>query len=52
MTLAPFVRLVAQGKGPARALTQDEAREAMTLILAGSRSRGACGPIDGASDAQ
>ena len=35
MTLAPFVRLVAQGKGPARASTQDEARQALTLILAG-----------------
>jgi len=35
MTLAPFVRIVAQGKGRARALTQAEAQEAMTVILEG-----------------
>ena len=34
MTLAPYVRIVAQGKGRARALTQTEATEAMSLILA------------------
>lgn len=33
MTLAPFVRIVAQGKGRARAMTLDEAQEAMTVIL-------------------
>ena len=33
MSLAPFVRIVARGKGRARALTQDEAQEAMRLIL-------------------
>ena len=33
MTLAPFIRIVAQGKGRARALTQDEAQDAMTVIL-------------------
>ena len=34
MTLAPFVRIVAQGKRRARPLTQGEARESMALILA------------------
>ena len=33
MTLAPFVRIVAQGKGRARAMTLSEAQEAMTVIL-------------------
>ncbi len=33
MTLAPFVRIVAQGKGRARPLTLPEAQEAMTVIL-------------------
>ena len=33
MSLAPFVQIVARGKGRARALTLAEAQEAMTLIL-------------------
>ena len=33
MTLASFVRIVAQGKGRARAMTLSEAQEAMTVIL-------------------
>ena len=33
MSLAPYVRIVARGKGRARALTLTEAHEAMTLIL-------------------
>jgi anthranilate phosphoribosyltransferase len=33
MTLAHYVRIVAQGKGRARALTMAEAQEAMTLVL-------------------
>lgn len=33
MSLAPFVRIVAQGKGRARPLTLEEAQEAMSLIL-------------------
>jgi len=36
MSLAPYVRIVAQGKGRARALTQDEAQQAMAIILSGS----------------
>ncbi|WP_417607672.1 glycosyl transferase family protein [Primorskyibacter flagellatus] len=45
MTLAPFVRIVAQGKGRARALTQDEARQAMTLILSGKAAPEAIGAL-------
>ncbi|MDC1320237.1 glycosyl transferase family protein [bacterium] len=33
MSLAPYVRIVAQGKGRARSLTLDEAEAAMSLIL-------------------
>ena len=32
---APYVRILARGRTISRALTQDEAREAMTMILAG-----------------
>ncbi|MEL7211772.1 MAG: glycosyl transferase family protein [Pseudomonadota bacterium] len=35
MSMAPFIRIIAQGKGRARSLTQAEATEAMTLILSG-----------------
>jgi anthranilate phosphoribosyltransferase len=45
MTLAPFVRIVAQGKGRARALTQDEAAQAMTLILSGRAAPEAVGAL-------
>ncbi|SFE22428.1 glycosyl transferase family protein [Roseivivax sediminis] len=33
MSLAPYVRILARGQGRARSFTQDEAREAMTLML-------------------
>lgn len=45
MTLAPFVRIVAQGKGRARPLTQDEASAAMTLILDGQAAPEAIGAL-------
>ncbi|MBT0958302.1 glycosyl transferase family protein [Alphaproteobacteria bacterium KMM 3653] len=45
MTLAPYVRIVAQGKGRARPLTQDEAQEAMTLILSGKAAPEALGAL-------
>lgn len=43
--LAPFVRIVAQGKGRARPLTQDEAERAMTLILSGKAAPEAIGAL-------
>lgn len=45
MSLAPFVRIVAQGKGRARALTQNEAHTAMTLILSGEAAPEAVGAL-------
>lgn len=45
MTLAPYVRIVAQGKGRARALTQQEAIEAMTVILRGNAAPEAVGAL-------
>lgn len=45
MTLAPFVRIVAQGKGRARALTFVEAQEAMTEILQGRAAPEAVGAL-------
>lgn len=45
MSLAPYVRIVAQGKGRARALTQDESRAAMTLILSGEAAPEAVGAL-------
>lgn len=45
MTLAPFVRIVAQGKGRARALTLGEAQEAMTVILEGRAAPEAVGAL-------
>ena len=45
MTLAPFLRIVAQGKGRARSLTQSEAAEAMSLILAGNAAPEAVGAL-------
>lgn len=45
MTLAPFVRIVAQGKGRARALTLEEARDAMSVILRGDAAPEAVGAL-------
>lgn len=45
MSLAPFVRIVAQGKGRARTLTLDEACDAMTLILSGKAAPEAVGAL-------
>ncbi len=45
MSLAPFVRIVAQGKGLARALTLDEAQEAMAVILEGRAAPEAVGAL-------
>lgn len=45
MTLAPFVQIVARGKGRARAMTMDEAQEAMALILTGNAAPEAVGAL-------
>lgn len=45
MTLAPFVRIVARGKGRARPLTLDEAQQAMTIILSGNAAPEAVGAL-------
>lgn len=45
MSLAPYVRIVARGQGRARALTQDEAQDAMTLILSGRADPEAVGAL-------
>jgi anthranilate phosphoribosyltransferase len=45
MTLAPFVRIVAQGKGRARSLTIDEADDAMAVILSGNAAPQAVGAL-------
>lgn len=45
MTLAPYVRTVAQGKGRARALTQGEAAEAMEIMLSGRGAPAAIGAL-------
>lgn len=45
MTLAPFVQIIARGKGRARAMTLDEARDAMTLILNGKAAPEAVGAL-------
>ncbi|MFK7868367.1 MAG: glycosyl transferase family protein [Roseobacter sp.] len=45
MSLAPFVRVVAQGKGRARALSLNEAQQAMTLILSGDAAPEAVGAL-------
>jgi anthranilate phosphoribosyltransferase len=45
MTLAPFVQIVARGKGRARAMTMDEARSAMALILKGDAAPEAVGAL-------
>ena len=43
--LAHYVGIVARGPGRSRSLTQDEAREAMALILSGHESREAIGAL-------
>jgi anthranilate phosphoribosyltransferase len=43
--LAPFVQIVARGKGRARAMTMAEAQEAMTLILEGQAAPEAIGAL-------
>ena len=45
MSLAPYVRIVAQGKGRARPMTQNEAQEAMTIMLSGAAAPEAVGAI-------
>lgn len=45
MTLAPYVRIVAQGKGRARALTMKEAEAAMSVILSGQAAPEAVGAL-------
>ncbi|MGJ8611127.1 MAG: glycosyl transferase family protein [Octadecabacter sp.] len=45
MTLAPYVRIVAQGKGRARSLTLDEADTAMSAILSGDAAPEAIGAL-------
>lgn len=45
MTLAPYVRIVARGKGRARPLTFEEARAAMALILQGDAAPEAVGAL-------
>ncbi|WP_439142079.1 glycosyl transferase family protein [Planktotalea sp.] len=45
MTLASYVRIVAQGKGRARALTQAEAMSAMGIILSGEAAPEALGAL-------
>jgi anthranilate phosphoribosyltransferase len=45
MTLAPFVQIVARGKGRARAMTMQEAQDAMGLILKGEAAPEAVGAL-------
>ncbi len=45
MTLAPYIRIVARGKGRARSLTKPEATEAMGLILSGKADPEAIGAL-------
>jgi anthranilate phosphoribosyltransferase len=45
MSLAPYVQIVARGKGRARAMTLDEARDAMCLILNGDAAPEAVGAL-------
>lgn len=45
MSLAPFVQIVARGKGRARAMTLEEAQEAMMLILSGDAAPEAVGAL-------
>jgi len=45
MSLAPFVQIVARGKGRARSMTMAEAQEAMALILTGDAAPEAVGAL-------
>lgn len=45
MSLAPFVQIVARGKGRARPLTMDEAKTAMKLMLSGNAAPEAIGAL-------
>ncbi len=45
MSLAPYVRIVARGKGRARPLSFDEAQEAMSIILRGDAAPEAVGGL-------
>lgn len=45
MSLAPYVRITAQGKGRARSLKQEEAQEAMALMLSGEAAPEAVGAL-------
>ncbi|GFE66469.1 glycosyl transferase family 3 [Litoreibacter roseus] len=45
MSLAPYIQIVARGKGRARPLTLDEAKAAMALILAGRAEPEAIGAL-------
>lgn len=45
MTLATYVRIVAQGKGRARSLTLDEVDAAMSIILSGKAASEAVGAL-------
>lgn len=45
MTLAPFVQTLGRGPGRARSLTQDEAFDAMTVMLSGKAAPEAVGAI-------
>ncbi|MEC7256540.1 MAG: glycosyl transferase family 3, partial [Pseudomonadota bacterium] len=44
-SLAPYVRILAQGQGRARSMTQDEAESAMALMLSGAPAPEAVGAI-------
>lgn len=45
MSLAPYVRILGRGPGRSRALTREEAREAMHLILSGEAEPEAVGAL-------
>ena len=45
MTLAPYIRILGRGPSRARALTREEAGEAMTLILSGAAAPEAIGAL-------
>ena len=45
MSLAPFVQIVARGKGRARSMTMAEAQDAMALILTGDAAPEAVGAL-------
>lgn len=45
MSLAPYVRILGRGPGRARSLAQDEARQAMSIILSGQAAPEAIGAL-------